>query len=57
MAEAFTEVAQEFRAGDRVQFTRNNYRADRLNGQTAEVVAINPEGASLLVEREDGRRE
>ena len=57
VAEAFTEVAQEFRAGDRVQFTRNNYRAERLNGQTAEVVAIDPEGSSLVVEREDGRRE
>lgn len=57
VAEAFVEVAQEFRAGDRVQFTRNNYRADRLNGQTAEVVAIDPQGASMVLEREDGRRE
>ena len=32
-------------------------RADRLNGHTAEVVAIDPERASLLVERQDGRRE
>lgn len=57
VAEAFTEVQQEFRAGDRVQFTRNNYRADRLNGQTAEVVATNPEGSSMVVARADGRRE
>ncbi|MEH3101099.1 hypothetical protein [Sphingomonas adhaesiva] len=57
VAEAFVEMPQEFRAGDRVQFTRNNYRADRLNGQTAEVVAIDPQGASLVVAREDGRRE
>lgn len=57
VAEAFTEVGQEFRAGDRVQFTRNNYRADRLNGQTAEVVAIDPQGASMVLEREDGTRE
>jgi ATP-dependent exoDNAse (exonuclease V) alpha subunit len=56
-AEAFTEVQQEFRQGDRVQFTRNNYRAERLNGQTAEVVAIDPEGASMVLQREDGRRE
>lgn len=56
-AEAFVEVAQEFRAGDRVQFTRNNYRADRLNGQTAEAVAIDPEGSSMVLERENGRRE
>ena len=57
VAEAFVEVPQEFRQGDRVQFTRNNYRADRLNGQTAEVVAIDPEGTSMVLEREDGRRE
>lgn len=56
-AEAFVEVEQEFRAGDRVQFTRNNYRADRLNGQTVEVVAIDPVGSSLIVERGDGRRD
>jgi hypothetical protein len=55
-AEAFVEVEQEFRAGDRIQFTRNNYRADRLNGQTAEVVAIDPQDASMVVERDDGRR-
>jgi len=57
VAEAFVEVPQEFRQGDRVQFTRNNYRADRLNGQTVEVVAIDPQGASMVVAREDGRRE
>lgn len=56
-AEAFTEVTLEFRAGDKVQFTRNNYRAARLNGHTAEVVAIDPQGSSLLVERQEGRRE
>ncbi|MBD8548311.1 hypothetical protein [Sphingomonas sp. CFBP 8760] len=40
-----------------MQFTRNNYRADRLNGQTAEVVAIDPKGSSMVVAGEDGRRE
>ena len=40
-----------------MQFTRNNYRAERLNGDTAEVVAIDPQGASMVVEREDGRRD
>ena len=50
-------MPQEFRTGDRVQFTRNNYRADRLNGQTAEVVAIDPAGSSMVVAREDGQRE
>ena len=56
-AEAFTEVEHEFRAGDRLQLTRNNYRAGRLNGHTAEVVAIDPAGSSMVVARDDGRRE
>ncbi|AXJ96344.1 MULTISPECIES: hypothetical protein [unclassified Sphingomonas] len=50
-------MPQEFRTGDRIQFTRNNYRADQLNGQTAEVVAIDSHGASMVLQREDGRRE
>lgn len=41
-AEAFNEVEQEFRFGDRLQFIRNNRRADRLNGHTATVLSINP---------------
>lgn len=56
-AEAFAEVEQEFRAGDRIQFTRNNYRAKRLNGATAMVVAIDPQGSSVLVEKDDGERQ
>lgn len=40
-----------------MQFTRNNYRADRLNEQTAEVAAIDPVGSNMVLEREDGRRE
>jgi len=44
-------------AKGRVQFTRNNYRADRDNGDTAEVVAIDPQGTSMVAEREDGRRD
>ena len=53
-AEAFAQVQQEFRTGDKVQFTRNNYRANRLNGATAMVVAIEPAG----IERHgrEGRR-
>lgn len=56
-AEAFTKVEQEFRACDRVQFTRNNYRAARLNGHTANVVAVDTQCSSLMIERDDGRRE
>ena len=57
VAEAFTEVEQEFRAGDKLQFTRNNYRAKRLNGQVATVVAVDPRGSSLWVEQDDGARQ
>ena len=56
-AEAFAEVEQEFRTGDRVQFTRNNYRAKRLNGATAMVVGIDAQGSSVLVEKDDGERQ
>jgi ATP-dependent exoDNAse (exonuclease V) alpha subunit len=51
------DVAEEFRVGDRVRFARNNYRADPLNGQTATVMAVDPQGASLCVEQEDGNRQ
>lgn len=41
-----------------MQFTRNTYRAERHNGDTAEVVAaIDPQGASMVVEHENGRRD
>lgn len=57
VAEAFVEVEQEFRAGDRVQFTRNNYRAGRLNGHVAEVMGVDGQGASLWVQMEGGERQ
>lgn len=56
-AEAFAEVSQEFRTGDKLQFTRNNYRAHRLNGATAMVVAIDAQGSSVVVEKDDGERQ
>lgn len=52
-AEAFVEVEQELRTGDRIQFTRNNRRAGRLNGHTASVVGIDPQRGGITVERED----
>lgn len=57
VAEAFIEVKQEFRAGDRLQFTRNNYRAGRLNGHVAEVMGVDGQGASLWVRTEGGERQ
>ncbi len=56
-AEAYTEVAAEFRTGDRLQFTRNNRAAARNNGDTAEVVAIDADHGRLTVERQDGTRQ
>jgi hypothetical protein len=48
-AEAFVEVEQELRTGDRIQFTRNNRPAGRLNGHTASVVEIDPQrGGSTM---------
>lgn len=47
----------EFRTGDRLQFTRNNQRAGRNNGDVATVVAVDVQGSSLLVEKECGERQ
>lgn len=49
-------MEQEFRTGDRIQFTRNNRRAGRLNGHTASVVGIDPE-RGITVEHEDGKQD
>jgi hypothetical protein len=56
-AEAFDEVAIELRSGDRLQFTRNNRRAHRNNGDIATVRAIDPQGSSVLVEKDDGSQQ
>ena len=56
-AEAYTEVATEFRQGDRLQFTRNNRSAARTNGDIAEVVAIDADQRRITVEKQDGTRQ
>ncbi len=56
-ADAFAEVAQELRTGDRIQFTRNNYAAKRLNGRTAEVLACHSEEGLVVVGMKGGRRQ
>lgn len=40
-----------------MQFTRNNYEAKRLNGRTAEVVAIDPDEGILVVRSKNGKRQ
>ena len=56
-AEAFVEVEQELRTGDRIQFTRNNRRAGRNNGDIASVVGVDPQQGGITVERGDGKHE
>ena len=56
-ADAFAEVEQELRTGDRIQFTRNNYAAKRLNGRTAEVLAIDAEEGLVVVGMKGGKRQ
>ena len=56
-AEAFVEVEQEFRTGDQVQFTRNHYRAGRLNGATAAVIAVDAERSSIVIEKGNGEQQ
>lgn len=47
----------ELRSGDRLQFTRNNRRAHRNNGDIATVRAIDPQGSSILIEKGDGSQQ
>ena len=51
------ELEQEPRTGDRIQFTRNNRRAGRNNGDIASVVGIDPQRGGIMVEREDGKQD
>lgn len=57
VAEAFTEQEQEFRTGDKVQFTRNNKGVGRINGRIASVVAVDPQGSSMTIELASGERQ
>ncbi|MBB5373788.1 MobF family relaxase [Acidocella aromatica] len=41
-AQAFTTEAIELRAGDQVQFTRNDRALGRINGQQGEIIAVDP---------------
>ncbi|WP_420608268.1 MobF family relaxase [Novosphingopyxis sp.] len=52
--ESFTEVERSFAAGDRVQFTRNDREAGRVNGTTATVTAIDRERGTMSVREARG---
>ena len=56
-AKAFIDVEQELRTGDRIQFTRNNRRAGRNNGDIASAVGIDPQRGGITVKRKDGKHE
>ncbi|AOR79410.1 MobF family relaxase [Novosphingobium resinovorum] len=53
--EAFSEVQREFATGDRVQFTRNDRQAGRVNGATAAVIGIDTETRTLTTVDARGR--
>ena len=52
--ESFTEVERSFAQGDRVQFTRNDREAGRVNGTTATVTAIDRERGTMNVKEARG---
>ena len=55
--QAFTAEAMELRAGDQMQFTRNDRALGRVNGQQAEITAIDPSTRSATVRLARGKVE
>ncbi len=53
--EAFTPVERELRSGDRVQFTRNDYRLGRVNGAGGQVISVDAGRGLAAVKADDGR--
>lgn len=53
-AEAFTETQAGFCQSDRVQFSRNNCKADQLNRMIATVLGVDPEGVAMTIAKPDG---
>jgi conjugative relaxase-like TrwC/TraI family protein len=53
-SETFARGEREFRSGDRVQFTRNDREAGRVNGQVTTVQAVDLDSRSLFVRGKDG---
>lgn len=56
-SQAFTTATIELRAGDQVQFTRNDRATGRLNGQHAEIVAVNTATRSATIQLPTGKIE
>ncbi len=56
-AQAFTTEAIELRAGDHVQFTRNNRTLGRINGQQGEIIAVDPAAREAKIQLARGKIE
>ena len=48
-SQVFTAEPIELRAGDRVQFTRNDRAAGRVNGQQGEVIGVDPAARTVTL--------
>jgi conjugative relaxase-like TrwC/TraI family protein len=55
--EVFESKAMELQAGDRVQFTRNDREAGRINGLRGTVTAIDPERKQATIALANGREQ
>jgi conjugative relaxase-like TrwC/TraI family protein len=56
-SQAFTSEAIELRAGDQMQFTRNDRAMGRINGQQAEIIAVDPATRSVTIRLAKGKTE
>ncbi|MBS1090735.1 relaxase domain-containing protein [Gluconobacter sp. Dm-74] len=56
-AQVYREEALELRVGDRVQFTRNDKAAKRVNGQLGDVIGIGPDRSLARVKLQGNRIE
>lgn len=56
-SQAFAPQSLELKAGDRIQFTRNDREAGRINGGRGEVIAVDERGRSATIQTSRGRTE
>jgi ATP-dependent exoDNAse (exonuclease V) alpha subunit len=56
-AQAFAPQKLDLKAGDRIQFTRNDREAGRINGGRAEVIAVDDAARSVTIQTSRGRTE
>lgn len=56
-AQAFAPQKLELKAGDRIQFTRNDREAGRINGGRAEVIGVDEATRSATIQTSRGRTE